>query len=41
VGGDEGQDISLETLKVVVVEDLDGGVLDRSVPSIRPARNSL
>ena len=31
VGGDEGQDMSLQAFQVVVVVDLDRGVLDRAV----------
>ena len=31
VGGDEGQDVGLEAFQVVVVVDLDCGVLDRAV----------
>ena len=34
VGGDEGQDMGLQAVQIVVVEDLDCGVLDRAVHSL-------
>src|SRR5215471_12360646 len=33
-GGDEGQDMGLQAVQIVVVEDLDCGVLDRAVHSL-------
>jgi hypothetical protein len=34
VGGDEGQDMGLQAMQIVVVEDLDCGVLDGAVHSL-------
>ena len=34
VGGDEGQDMGLETFQFFVVADPDDGVLDRAVPAL-------
>jgi hypothetical protein len=34
LGGDEGQDMGLEAFQIVVVEDLDRGVLDGAVHAL-------